>query len=142
MRLGDPQQAIAPLAEAVTKWPEDDQVRRRLALAYAAVPQHKDALATIEPYLAKHPADHEALLIATHAIYVSTLQGQPLVGVREDRERMDKYARAYAAASRRLRTDTSAKCLVRLRIAHGSPSVVRYPVARNLSHSASATRRT
>jgi VWFA-related protein len=98
MRLGDPQQAIAPLAEAVAKWPEDDEVRRRLALAYAAVPQHKDALATIEPYLAKHPTDHEALLIATHAIYASTLQGQPLMGEREDRERMDKYARAYAAA--------------------------------------------
>lgn len=98
MRLGDPQQAIASLSEAVAKWPDDDQVRRRLALAYAAVPQHKEALATIEPYLAKHPTDHEALLIATHAIYASNVQGQPILGDREDRERMDKYARAYAAA--------------------------------------------
>ena len=73
-------------------------MRRRLALAYAAVPQHKDALATIEPYLAKHPTDQEALLIATHAIYASAVQGQPIVSDREDRERMDKYARAYAAA--------------------------------------------
>jgi tetratricopeptide (TPR) repeat protein len=98
LRLGDPQQAIAHLAEAVAKWPEDDRVRRRLALAYAMVPQHKDALATIDPYLLKHSSDHEALLIAAHAIYASTLQGQPIVGDREDRERMAKYARAYAAA--------------------------------------------
>ena len=98
MRLGDPQQAVAPLFEAVTKWPDDDQVRRRLALAYAVIPRHKEALATIEPYLVKHPADQEALLIATHAIYASTVQGQVLLGDREDRERMEKYARAYAVA--------------------------------------------
>jgi Flp pilus assembly protein TadD len=98
MRLGDPQQAIAPLVEAVAKWPEDDQVRRRLALAYAVIPQHKEALAAIEPYLVKHPADHEALLIAAHAIYASNVLGQPLASGREDSDRMTKYARAYAAA--------------------------------------------
>jgi VWFA-related protein len=97
MRLGDPQQAIAPLVEAVAKWPEDDQVRRRLALAYAAIPQHKEALAAIEPYLVRHPADHEAFLIAAHAIYASNVLGQPLASG-EDSERLTKYARAYAAA--------------------------------------------
>jgi VWFA-related protein len=98
MRLGDPQQAIAPLVEAVAKWPDDDQVRRRLAFAYAVVPQHKDALATIEPYLVKHPTDHEALLIAAHAIYASTVLGQPILGQGKDSERMTQVARAYAAA--------------------------------------------
>jgi tetratricopeptide (TPR) repeat protein len=98
MRMGDPQQAIASLMEAVAQWPEDDQVRRRLAFAYAMVPQHKEALRTIEPYLVKHPTDQEALLIAVHALYASNVVGQPLVGDREDSERMAKYARAYAAA--------------------------------------------
>jgi tetratricopeptide (TPR) repeat protein len=98
MRLGDPQQAIASLTEAASKWPEDDQVRRRLALAYAVAPRHREALVTIEPYLVRHPADHEALLIAAHAIYASTVVGQRLVSENEDRERMAKYARAYAAA--------------------------------------------
>jgi len=39
VRLGDTEQAIAPLREAVGKWPDDDQVRRRLALAYAVTLQ-------------------------------------------------------------------------------------------------------
>lgn len=97
-RMGDVGKAIAPLREALSKWPEDDQLRRRLATAYAITLQHKEALATIEPYVARHPSDHEAILIASHAIYASAVLGQPLAGGAEDRERMASYAAAYATA--------------------------------------------
>jgi tetratricopeptide (TPR) repeat protein len=97
-RLGDEQLAIAPLRDAVSAWPADDELRRRLALAYALTLQHKDALATVEPYIAKHPGDHEALLVAVHAIYTAHLAGQPLLGGDADQERMATYSRAYAAA--------------------------------------------
>ena len=97
-RLGDEQLAIAPLRDAVSAWPADDELRRRLALAYALTLQHKDALATVEPYIVNHPGDHEALLVAVHAIYTAHLAGQPLLGGDADRERMAIYSRAYAAA--------------------------------------------
>jgi len=97
-RMGDVGKAIAPLREALAKWPEDDQLRRRLALAYAVTLQHKDALATIESYVERHLSDHEAILIALHAIYASVVVGQPLLGGTQDRERMAIYAAAYAAA--------------------------------------------
>jgi VWFA-related protein len=97
-RLGDDQQAIGPLRDAVSAWPGDDELRRRLAMAYALTLQHKDALATVEPYIARHPGDHEALLVAVHAIYAARLAGQPLLGGEQDRERMAAYSRAYAAA--------------------------------------------
>ena len=97
-RLGDEQLAIAPLRDAVSAWPGDDELRRRLAMAYALTLQHKDALATVEPYIARHPGDHEALLVAVHAIYAARLAGQPLLGGDQDRERMATYSRAYAAA--------------------------------------------
>jgi tetratricopeptide (TPR) repeat protein len=97
-RLGDDQLAIAPLRDAVAAWPGDDELRRRLALAFALTLQHKDALATVEPYLARHPGDHEALLVAVHAIYAARLAGQPLLGGDQDLERMAAYSRAYAAA--------------------------------------------
>ena len=97
-RLGDEQLAIAPLRDAVSTWPSDDELRRRLAMAYALTLQYKEALTTVEPYIAGHPGDHEALLVAVHAIYSSRLAGQPLLGGDADRERMAKYSRAYAAA--------------------------------------------
>lgn len=97
-RLGEVGKAIAPLREALATWPEDDQLRRRLATAYAITLQHKEALVTIEPYVARHPSDHEAILIALHALYASAVLGQPLVGGAEDRERMTSYAAAYATA--------------------------------------------
>lgn len=97
-RMGDVGKAIAPLREALAKWPEDDQLRRRLALAYAVTLQHKEALATIEPYIPRHASDHEAILMALHAIYASVVVSQPLLGGTQDRERMATYATAYAAA--------------------------------------------
>jgi VWFA-related protein len=97
-RTGDVGKAIVPLREALSKWPEDDQVRRRLALAYAVTQQHKEALATIEPYLPGHPSDHEAILIALHAIYASAVLGQPLLEGTQNRDRITMYAAAYATA--------------------------------------------
>ncbi len=97
VRLGDTQQAVAALRDAVAAWPDEDQLRRRLGLAYATALQPADALGTIEPYLARHPDDQEALLVALHAIYTAHLEGQP-VNAQRDRERMQTYGRAYAAA--------------------------------------------
>ena len=97
-RTGDVQQAVAPLREALAAWPNDDGVRRRLAIAESVGLRHAEALAVIEPYLARHSADHEALLVALQAIYASHLTGRSLAGADKDRELMAKYARAYAAA--------------------------------------------
>ena len=51
-----------------------------------------------ELYIARHPGDHEALLVTVHAIYAARVEGRPLLGGNQDRERMVTYARAYAAA--------------------------------------------
>ena len=67
-------------------------------MAYALTLQGEDALATVEPYITRHPGDHEALLVAVHAIYAARVAGQPLLGGNRDREWMATYARAYAAA--------------------------------------------
>jgi hypothetical protein len=97
-RIGEVGKAIAPLQEALSKWPEDDQVRRRLGLAYAVTLQHQEALVTLEPYLLRHASDHEAILVALHAIYASAVQGKPLLEGAQSRDRITAYAEAYAAA--------------------------------------------
>lgn len=97
-RLGQGPDALAILRDGVAAWPEDAQLRRRLAIAYTLAGQHADALAAIEPYLAKTSTDHEALLVAVHAIYATHLEGRAVSNVERDRERMAVFARAYAAA--------------------------------------------
>ncbi len=97
-RLGDTQRAIAPLREGMNRWPDDDELRRRLAIAYEVGLQHADALAIVQPYLDRHPTDPDALLVAVHAVYSARLAGQPLLGPDQEKARAATWAHAYSAA--------------------------------------------
>ncbi len=98
-RLGHANEAVLTLLEALREWPEDDTVRRRLAIAQAVSGQPGPALDTVEPYLASHPSDNEALLVALHSLYsVNQLRDLSSTSSR-DRARMAQYAEAYAAAN-------------------------------------------
>ena len=99
LRLGDAALALDPLREALSRWPDDDGIRRTLAIAHATIGQHDEALSTIEPYLPRHASDHEALLIAIQAIYGAHLAGHAVASAEQDRERLRRYADAYAAAN-------------------------------------------
>jgi predicted Zn-dependent protease len=98
VRLGDTDAVITLLTQVVATRPEDDGARLRLAQAYAAAGRQKEALATVEPYLDRHPADDEALFVALQAIYVSRVAGQPVLGEAEAADRMATYGRSYATA--------------------------------------------
>jgi VWFA-related protein len=98
LRLRDGDQAAAVLRDAASAYPNDDEVRKRLARAQALALKHKDALASIEPYLTRHPNDEEALLVALHAIYASHVAGDPILSSGDERDRMERYGRAYTAA--------------------------------------------
>ena len=98
-RMGEPLQAIEPLREAVAAWPEDDELRRRLGVAYSLTHQYGDALEWIEPYVARHPDDAEALLVAVHAIYALHLIEEPVLTETEAQDRMARYVKAYAAGN-------------------------------------------
>jgi len=96
-RLGQHGDAVEPLTRAVSTFPADDGLRRSLAVAYALGQRERDAVVTIEPYLARHADDQEALLVAMHGIYAAHLAGQSVFGTDEDRTRMTTWSRAYAA---------------------------------------------
>ena len=95
VRLGNVDQAVPVLHEALVMWPNDDPIRRCLAIAQAISGQHGAALDTVEPYLVRHPSDHEALLLAVYSIYAYYEIGGLFV-TSQDRARMAKYAEAYA----------------------------------------------
>jgi predicted Zn-dependent protease len=99
LRLGQPGQAVAPLADALGKQPQNDALRKDLAVAQSRIGQHQEAYATITPYLAKNQADADALMVALQAIYQVHAQGKSIETPDQDKAKAVQYARAYAAAS-------------------------------------------
>jgi tetratricopeptide (TPR) repeat protein len=94
LRAGQPAAVIDILASAVQRFPDDEGLRRRLAMAYAGAGRHADALPMLDAYLAKHPADAEALLAAILAHYeVASRENVALSDV--ERAKLTRYAKAY-----------------------------------------------
>jgi Flp pilus assembly protein TadD len=50
LRLGQPAQALAPLSEALTRQPQNDPLRKNLAIAQSTLGQHEQAYTTIAPH--------------------------------------------------------------------------------------------
>ena len=98
LRLGQPADALVPLRAALDRRPDDDDVRRNLAIAQSHLGLHEQAYPTIVPFLDRHPDDADALLIALHALYQLHVEGKTLGSAEEDKARAATYARAYAAA--------------------------------------------
>ena len=98
LRLRDVDQALDILKEASTLWPDNEQVQLRLGTALAMAGQPAEALATLDPYLQKHPDDHERLFVALRTIYEARAAGQPIKSKDEDRALFNRYATQYATA--------------------------------------------
>jgi VWFA-related protein len=98
LRLGQPGQAVAPLADALGKQPQNDALRKDLAVAQSRIGQQEDAYATITPYLAKNQTDADALMVALQAIYQVHAEGKSIETPEQDKAKAAQYARAYAAA--------------------------------------------
>ena len=96
-RTGESREAIALLRGALSVWPEDDTLLKRLAIALAFELKYGEALAVIEPYVERHPTDHEVLLLALVTMFSGHVDGSaPLDG--DSLVRMGAYADAYGTA--------------------------------------------
>ena len=99
LRLGQPADALEPLRLALERQPQDDDIRRNLAVAQSHLGLHELAYPTIVPYLERNPKDADALMIALHALYQIHIEGKTIGSAAEDKTRASEYARAYAAAN-------------------------------------------
>jgi len=97
LRLGDGEQARDTLLEASLAWPDDEDLKKRLAAAYVITGQEKEALAALDPYLAHHPDDQRALFLAIGLMYVAHAEGRTVEGPAEDALRISRYQQLYAA---------------------------------------------
>jgi VWFA-related protein len=91
-RDGHPEAAVPALQAAHTRWPDDDAIGRRLALAYTMTGEHAKALEVLHGYLSRNPADQDALFAAVMAFY-ETSAGRPLSA--SDHAQLTRYATAY-----------------------------------------------
>jgi len=94
MRGGQADSVIDVLKPAYGKNPTDDEIGRRLAVAYLITASFGEALPILDNYLTRHPSDPDVLFAAVLAQYqVSLLTGAELSAA--DKARLLKYERAY-----------------------------------------------
>ena len=98
LRLGQPADALEPLREALDREPQNDDIRRNLAIAQSHLGLHEQAYPTIVPFLDRNPNDADALMIALHALYQVHIEGKTIGSADEDKAKAATYARAYAVA--------------------------------------------
>jgi len=100
LRDGQPGSAIEILKPAYERDPANDEVGRRLAIAYAMTGRFAEALPAADKYLERHPTDQDLLLAAITSQYELFRSGQVLSNI--DRAKMRKYSLAYKGADRAL----------------------------------------
>jgi VWFA-related protein len=99
MRIRDLGQARMILEEAAAKWPSDERFTKPLALLYATFGQGREAVRTLDRYLASHQDDVPALSMGVEWIYHLHLSGN----VARTRAEDLKVARGYASRYERAR---------------------------------------
>jgi hypothetical protein len=95
IRGGQPAAVIGVLKPAYADRPTDDDLGKRLAVAYMMTGAYADALPILETYLTRHATDSDALFAAVLSRYqVKTTDGSELSAA--ERTRLTKYAQAYS----------------------------------------------
>ena len=98
LRDGQPGAAIDILKPAYEREPGNDEIARRLAMAYAMTGKFAEALPVADKYLERHASDQDILAAAIAAQYELFRTGQVLSNV--DRAKMRKYSIAYKGPDR------------------------------------------
>jgi VWFA-related protein len=100
LRDGQPASAIEILKPAHEREPANDEVARRLAVAYAMTGKFAEALPVADKYLERHATDQDMLMVAITSQYEVFRGGQVLSNL--DRAKMRKYSIAYRGQQRAL----------------------------------------
>ena len=100
LRTGQAQSAVDILKPAYERDPSQDEIARRLGMAYAMTGRHAEAVPILDNFLTNHPADQDMLFAAIVAQYEVARGGQPLSNI--DRTKLRKYAAAYRGSNQAL----------------------------------------
>jgi VWFA-related protein len=94
MREGQPAAVIVVLKPEYAQRPTDDDLGKRLAIAYLMTGAYADALPILDGYLSRHATDPDVLFAAVLSQYqIATANGAELSG--PDKAKVTKYVKAY-----------------------------------------------
>jgi tetratricopeptide (TPR) repeat protein len=99
LRLRNGSQAMAILAEARERWPDDDAFVPRLAAAHGLLQQQGQAVELLASYLTRHPADVDALALGVRLLFDAHTAGRTALSPERDRELATDWAGLYKAAN-------------------------------------------
>jgi VWFA-related protein len=100
LRQRQPQSAIDILKPVYDRDPMQDEIARPLAMAYAMMNRHGEALTVLDGYLRRHPDDQDMLFAAIVSQFEAVRGGQILSNI--DRDKVLRYAAAYQGPNRAL----------------------------------------
>ena len=100
LRIGQSQSAIDILKPAYDRDPMQDDIARRLAMAYEMTKRYPEALTVLDGYLIRHPDDQDMLFAAIVSQYEAVRGGQIMSNI--DRNKVQGYAAAYRGPNRTL----------------------------------------
>jgi VWFA-related protein len=98
MRTHDFGEARAIFEEAASKWPSDVRFIKPLAMLYATFGRGREAVRTIQRYLAQRSDDRDALFFAVQWLYTVHAAGAAVHGRAQDLQLAREYATAYERA--------------------------------------------
>ncbi|HEY6359849.1 MAG TPA: VWA domain-containing protein [Vicinamibacterales bacterium] len=93
-RDGQPQSVVDVLKPAYDRTPNDDQIARRLGLAYVVLGRYADAVPVLDRYLSRNATDQDALFAVIYSTYEATTAAKLLLP-EADRAKIKRYASAY-----------------------------------------------
>jgi VWFA-related protein len=98
MRAHQLGEARTILEEAVGKWPTDGRFTKPLAMVYGTFGRGREAVRTLERYLAERPNDRDTYYLAVQWLYTVHGAGAVVHSRAEDLKLAHTYADAYAKA--------------------------------------------
>jgi Flp pilus assembly protein TadD len=93
LRDGIPDAAIEILKPAYVAEPTNDEIVRRLAMAYVMTSRYAEAMPVLDSFLTRHPTD-QGLLLAAIVSQFELAEGGQVLSV-ADAAKMRRYAGAY-----------------------------------------------
>lgn len=87
--------ALQAVDGARARWPEDDGLKRRFAVAALLAGRYADGLGAVDELVDKGVKDEPSLALALLALYDAFVKGRPIQDVEQDRARMTRLADAY-----------------------------------------------
>ncbi len=95
LRQGRADLALVDLETARARWPEDDGLTRRFAVASLLIGRPAEGLGGVDALMAKGTADEPLLALALLSLYDAFVNDRPVDGAGPDQARMIRLADAY-----------------------------------------------